>query len=342
MNKRIILAMSGGVDSSVAAHLLKKRGFEVIGLTLRFWDCGKEEGMKKCCGLDATSQAKAVASELNVPHYLIDAHKEFDENVLKRSWNYYKENKTPNPCAFCNQYIKFPILFKYANSLGVDFVATGHYAISNNGCLYRAMDYLKDQSYFLYDLRKDQLNKIIFPLGEYTKPEVREIAKKLNLPNASRKESQDLCFDTSNQSFAEMLRKRYDGESKSGDIVNRNGEPIGSHNGTYNFTIGQRRGLGLRDKPYVIGLENNSVIVDTNPKLFYRILLSPFHITLPVPLKFRIQTRYRQEPAEGWLESANVIRFRTPQYSIASGQVAVLYDDDKVVGGGIIQESFDG
>lgn len=327
---KVIVALSGGIDSSVASYLLKQEGYEIIGLTFKFWNCNDDIGV--CCGSDAVVQARNVAGKIGFPHYVISVEDQFNQNVLKNSWELFSQNRTPNPCAFCNQFVKFPTLFKYANELGADFVATGHYAISNNG-LFRGKDTTKDQSYFLYSIV--DLGKVKFPLGSYTKKEVREIAEKIGLSNAKRKESQDLCFNVDN--FPEMLKYRFNGKDMCGNIV-KNNKVIGQHSGTYNFTIGQRKGaLGN----YVIGIKDNDVLVGEKQCVTSKIEVSGINWLADFQEDVLVQTRYRQTAQPAKLEKNNdsvIVSFISPQYSIAPGQIAVFYSDNKVIGGGIINE----
>ncbi|HRQ32705.1 MAG TPA: tRNA 2-thiouridine(34) synthase MnmA, partial [Anaerolineales bacterium] len=243
---KAVVAMSGGVDSSVAAALLKEQGYEVIGMMLRLWsEPGKEES-NRCCTPDSMAQARRVAALLDIPFYVIDAKDVFRETVVEYFLEGYARGETPNPCLVCNRKIRWTFLLDHALALGADFMATGHYARvrNENGKveLLRAVDRNKDQSYVLHVLDQEKLKHALFPVGEFTKPEIRQIAEKHGLPTASRKDSQDLCF-LAGEDYRNFLQRNAAEMLKPGEIVTRDGEAIGSHNGLANYTIGQRKGL---------------------------------------------------------------------------------------------------
>lgn len=325
-NMRVIVGLSGGVDSAVAAALLVYKGGTVEGVTFRF---------NNCCD-DGIEQAIVVSKFLDIKHHIVDVRDRFNDAVLRGSWKLLSENKTPNPCAICNQFVKFPSLFEQVDSCSTDMIATGHYAIVEHSSLYRGSDPNKDQSYFLYSLKN--LNRIIFPLGNMTKSDVRDYANRIGLPNSNRKESQDLCF--SSDGFQERLRQRFDGENKTGDIIYYDGinrRKISEHSGTYNFTIGQRRGaFGY----YVTGFENNNVIVSDKEREVESIIVSDVNwLSHPVS-RALVQTRYRKTPSPAtiwWNVDSVIIKFDKPQSSVSPGQIAVLYDENKVVAGGTIE-----
>lgn len=323
---RVVVGLSGGVDSAVAAALLVYRGSTVEGVTFRF---------NNCCD-DGIEQAMVVSKFLDIKHHIVDVRDRFNDAVLKGSWKLLSENRTPNPCAICNQFVKFPSLFGQISSCSTDMIATGHYATVEHSNLYRGTDPNKDQSYFLYSLKN--LNKIIFPLGRMTKSEVRDYAKKIGLPNFDRKESQDLCF--ASDGFQERLRQNFGGESKAGNIVycdGTNRRKISEHLGTYNFTIGQRRGAcGY----YVTGFENNDVIVSDNERETETIIVSDVNWLSHPTSRALVQTRYRKAPSPAtvwWNVDSMIIKFDKPQKSVSPGQIAVLYDENKVVAGGTIE-----
>ena len=268
IKKKVLVAMSGGVDSSVAAFLLKEQGYEVVGLTmcLGIQDTDDDSGIR-CCGAQAIEDARKVCRQLGVMHHVLDFSKEMEHDVIDNFIEEYLNGRTPNPCVCCNKYLKFGKLLDYAKNIGFDFLATGHYANINQEegkyFLYRAEDRLKDQTYFLYCIHKNDLDKILFPLGKYTKKEVRGIALKNKLPVFSKPESQDICF-VPDCDYKQFIYKRK-GSSSKGDIVDKQGKVLGEHKGIINYTLGQRSGLGISSMNplYVIALDSdkNQVVV---------------------------------------------------------------------------------
>jgi len=344
--KKVLVAMSGGVDSSVAAALLKEQGFEVCGVTMQLF--GDKENT-------AVNDAKIVADALSIPHYTVNAVDLFEQDVIGYFVSEYKSGRTPNPCVKCNHRLKFGLLMDKAVSLGCDFLATGHYAVIEDGNLRRGVDPHKDQSYFLYPVLSSDINKILFPLGGLTKEKVREIAQKRNLPTASKKESQDICFIPSGD-YLQFLKSRgigLDDYGASGDIVDINGKVIGKHTGVYNFTVGQRKGLGaLGKRMYVkrIIVDANTVIAADEEQLETDIievknLLCSKKRELKPGGRFHVQIRYRSKPAFAEVISCNLaldseticLQFDEPVKAAAPGQSAVLYDGDVVIAGGVIQ-----
>ena len=356
---RILVALSGGVDSGLAAALLRERGAQVIGATLRFWLCDGEnlgETQKSCCGIDGINKARGVAGALGFSHYVIDCREDFEQVVLRHSWDEYARGRTPNPCVFCNQFIKFGVLIKYAAKLGATHVATGHYArmVKNgkNFSLLRGTDRSKDQSYFLFSLEPEQLPKIMFPLGDLSKSEVRRRARVLGLPNADRGESQDACL-VGPEGFAEALRGRFGQPSPSGTLIDPAGKVLGNHRGIHRFTVGQRKGLGiaLGKRAYVTEIKGDSqeVVLSTEP----RDLMASGVIVKKVSwhhkpdddfFNAQVQIRYRHTAAPAVVEVLEDdtlrIRFKDPQKAITPGQAAVIYEGDKVLGGGWIDSPF--
>ena len=304
---KVILGMSGGTDSSLSAYLLKQKGFKVIGVSLKVCDNFNDE------------YAISVAKQLNIEHHIIDIREEFNNEVLKRSWEYFSNNRTPNPCCICNKYIKFPTLLKCAEELSADYVATGHYAVIKNNSIYRGADQNKDQSYFISGL--NDLGKIMFPLGDKIKSDVKELAKNLNL-SCDKKESQNLCFVKNGEPVGDILFKKFGGRDNSGNAVYKDGRILEKHRGKHNFTIGQRK-YGK----YIIGFQNNDVVIDDVPIGFNGMEVEELNCELPE--KFLIQIRYRQTPFWGNLK--NYIKFDEKQNSITSGQIAVFYDGDRVI-----------
>ncbi|MBK9007819.1 MAG: tRNA 2-thiouridine(34) synthase MnmA [Anaerolineae bacterium] len=358
---KAVVAMSGGVDSSVAAALLKEQGYEVIGMMLRLWsEPGKEES-NRCCTPDSMAQARRVAALLDIPFYVIDAKDVFRETVVEYFLEGYARGETPNPCLVCNRKIRWTFLLDHALALGADFMATGHYArarkvesdvlsLSKGGKveLLRAVDRNKDQSYVLHVLDQEKLKHALFPVGEYTKPEIRQIAEKHGLPTASRKDSQDLCF-LAGEDYRNFLQRNAADMLKSGEIVTREGVAIGSHNGLANYTIGQRKGLGVASPVplYVITKDavRNTLIVGTQDELG-SIELTARDVNwtsgeIPrEPFRAEVKIRYTAKEAEAWVkpngEEQVQVTFDAPQRDITAGQAAVFYQDDVVIGGGII------
>lgn len=344
MGNRVMAAMSGGVDSSVAAALLVEQGYEVIGGTMKLMDSDESASEKSCCSWDAARGAKLVADRLGIAHYTIDAHEAFAETVIEPFGSEYVRGRTPNPCIRCNQFLKFDFLLKKARVLGCDMIATGHYARIQDGALLRGLDSAKDQSYFLYVVYACEVDRILFPVGELTKTTVREMAAGIELPTASRKESQDVCFipdgDTSG-----FLERRFG--SEPGPIVDTTGKVLGGHRGIYRYTIGQRKGLGaLGKRMFVkrIDPESHTVVVAEDHELFSTTVRVDNYIGGRRPIaageRYSVQIRYRSKPTSaliGAVEGDHVyLEFDPPVRAPAAGQAAVLYDEDLVVGGGSI------
>ena len=351
--KRVVVAMSGGVDSSVTAALLRDLEYEVIGATLRFWLCEEGEGeAKSCCGLDAVAEARAAAGKLGIHHQVIDCRTRFEERVLRPCWEEYDRGRTPNPCVLCNPRIKLLELLRQASLLGADLVATGHHARVIQGdhpALLRGKDRNKDQSYFLFGLHQDQLASLLMPVGEMTKDQVRQSARDLGLCNAERPESQDACLGSDDEPFAEALRRRFDASSQPGDLVDTAGNVLGRHRGIHLYTIGQRRGLGiaLGQRAYVVGIHaaKHEVVVSTKLEDLSAGGLVASGVKWLVPpegpqLQAAVQIRYRHRacPATLQLEQGDTVRvrFTEPQRAVTPGQAAVFYDGERVLGGGWI------
>lgn len=353
MNKKVIIAMSGGVDSSVAAFLMKEKGFDCIGATMKLYD-NDEIGIsreKTCCSLDDIEDARSVARRLSMPYYVFNFKEEFEEKVICKFISTYENGGTPNPCIDCNRYLKFEKLFQRMNELEYNYVVTGHYAKieENDGWFYlkKAVDDTKDQSYVLYSLTQYQLSHILFPLGEYTKNEIRDIAEKQGFLNARKKDSQDICF-VPDGNYTDFI-ERYTGKKyPPGDFVDINGKPIGKHQGIIRYTNGQRKGLGVAfgQPMYVAGknIEENTVTLCTNDELFSKELNAvDFNWIIPNPqneIKCSARVRYnmREKPATAYINDDNSVNvvFDEPQRAITRGQAVVLYDGDIVLGGGTI------
>jgi tRNA-specific 2-thiouridylase len=349
---RICVGMSGGVDSSVATYLLKEQGYDVIGLTFRGWpqDCRSIEE-DKCCGPQAVADARMVAHALDIPYYVIDEIATFQREVMDYFAAEYKHGRTPNPCVICNERVKFGSLLRKARALGAETVATGHYARIVETArheLRRARDARKDQTYFLFTLRREQLARAMFPLGEMTKDEVRAIAKQIGLKTYGKEESQEVCFVPEND-YRRFLRESAGITDNRGEIVTRAGNVLGHHAGIHNFTIGQREGLNLGGLPrplYVVELDaqTNRVIVGEAADLLrdeFEVSDCVWHVAAPTdPLEVTVKPRHQHPGARAFVVSLAgnraSVRLPEPQRAITPGQAAVFYRGDVVVGGGWI------
>ncbi|EDP73443.1 tRNA 2-thiouridine(34) synthase MnmA [Hydrogenivirga sp. 128-5-R1-1] len=349
---KVAVGMSGGVDSSVAALLLKEKGYDVTGITLKLSSIENSCDIQVCCSPQDVKDAEKVASFLGIEHYTIDWEKDFKNKVIDYFVNELKEGKTPNPCSVCNREIKTGRLYKYVNLVfGADFLATGHYIktveINGQKLIKRGKDLKKDQSYFMALVEKEVLNGLLFPLGDFTKEEVRKIAEKYGLPVSQKKDSFEICF-TAGKTPAEYIEENKIFELQKGDIIHISGKKLGKHRGLAHYTIGQRRGLGVRwHKPlYVIdkNVENNTVIVaEDNYLLTDTVKAEDFNFHLPIEKwegNLNVQGRYRQKPVEvedfSYKNGILEIKLKQPQVKFASGQILAVYKDDILLGGGII------
>lgn len=353
-DKKVIVAMSGGVDSSAVAAMLKKEGYKVIGVFMNFWkdSVSDKKSENKCCSSESIRSARNVAQILGIPFYVLNVQDEFKKKVVDYFLDELKKGSTPNPCIECNKEIKFKILLEKMLLLKADYVATGHYArikksvdhrlrIMNCG-LFQAKDRDKDQSYFLYTLNQKQLAKILFPLGEYFKPEVRKIAKRFNLLVHDKEESQDICF-IPEDGYEKFLVKKL--KLKKGDIVDSEGNMLGNHDGLPLYTIGQRKGIKIGGKgPYYVVQKDhkrNSLVVGEEKNLFAKKMkLKKIHWIAQepeFPFESLVRTRYRSMPVYATIKK-NGADFEKPQRAVTPGQSAVFYSKKgEVLGGGIIE-----
>jgi len=348
MSKKVLVAMSGGVDSSVAALLLKNEGYDVSGVTMCL-GIAVEGDSAKCCGADAIDDAKRVCDRLKIPHYVFDYAKELEDKVIAKFISEYERGRTPNPCVECNRYLKFGSLLEKATTLGFDFLATGHYAAieksGNSYYLKRPKDKKKDQTYFLYSTPYEKLGNILFPLAPLTKEEVREIAKRASLPVAEKQESQDICFVTQ-KNYQEFISGRVQ-NIKPGPIVDMQGNVLGEHRGIIFYTIGQRGGLGISHKTplYVVSIDpgKNRIVAGEKKDLMSNGLVAK-DVNLLVrnwPDQIYAKIRYRKKEAACKVTFENDkirVLFAEEQEAITPGQAVVFYDDDHVLGGGVIDE----
>jgi tRNA-uridine 2-sulfurtransferase len=357
---KVVVAMSGGVDSSVAAALLKQQGYDVIGMMLRLWsETGREES-NRCCTPDSLALARRVAARLDIPFYVVDAKDLFYSTVVQSFLDGYAQGVTPNPCVICNRQIKWDFLLNHALALGADYLATGHYARKQETedgrwQLKRSTDRSKDQSYVLHVLTQEKLAKALFPVGEYPKPEVRKLAGTFGLPTATRSDSQDLCF-LAGEDYREFLRRNAPEIGRPGPILTRDGKILGEHQGLAYYTIGQRKGLGVASHVplYVLAKDaaTNTLVVGSEAELGTRELIAKDvnWISGDAPTEsFRAEVKTRYTAREAWAEITPLgvaqpgetlcsfrVCFDASQRDITPGQAAVFYDGDLVLGGGTI------
>src|SRR5437763_6448605 len=363
----VAVAMSGGVDSSAVAALLQQQGCTVVGLTMQLWNQrrlpelqGAGPARHRCCSLDDVYDAKAVAQHLNFPHYVVNFEEHFEDRVVRPFVDQYLTGRTPIACTNCNTDVKFEPLLRMARQIGAERLATGHYARiwkneeSGRWELLRARDETKDQSYFLWGLTQEQLSRSEFPLGELTKEEVRALPRRLNLPNAEKTDSMELCF-VPNGNYVQFIHAYSRGRGTplndvEGEIVNDDGEVIGRHTGVHNFTIGQRKGLGFAaGKPlYVLSIDpqNNRVVVGEDEALRKQAFAveNVNWVSIARPsgtFRATVKIRHKHEPAPATIEALDdqraLITFDTPQRAITPGQAAIFYDGDRVLAGAWIR-----
>lgn len=354
--KKVVVGMSGGVDSSVAAYLLKEQGYDVIGVTMQIWQDEErtaEEENGGCCGLSAVDDARRVADDLGIPYYVMNFKKEFKENVIDYFIDEYQNGRTPNPCIACNRYVKWESLLKRSMDIGADYIATGHYARIDrleNGrySLRRSATLAKDQTYALYNLTQEQLGRTLMPVGEYTKDEVREIAGRINLRVANKPDSQDICF-VPDGDYAGFIERTLETELPTGNFVTLDGKILGQHKGITHYTVGQRKGLGLAlgYPAFVIEIrpETNEVVIGTNEdSMSYHVRANKLNFMSIERLEgeMRVWTKIRYNHKGAWCtikmtgEDELLCTFEERQRAITPGQAVVFYDGDYVLGGGTI------
>ena len=352
---KALISMSGGVDSSLAAKLMKDKGFDCIGCTMKLYhneDAGIESS-RTCCSLDDVEDARSVAYKLGMPFYVFNFTEAFRDTVIRKFIESYEKGITPNPCIDCNRYMKFDKLYERAKTLGCDYIVTGHYARieEENGkfVLKKALDETKDQSYVLYSMTQDQLVHTMFPIGSMQKTEVRAIAEESGFVNADKPDSQDICF-VPNGDYASVIELQTGKESAEGNFVDKQGNNLGRHKGVIHYTIGQRKGLGVSSTEplYVCNIcpKDGNVVLGSNDDLFSREAdVSDFNwISGEVPgSEFRCKAKIRYRQPEQWVtviptgaDTVHIV-FDEPQRAITPGQAAVFYDGDTVLGGGTIK-----
>ena len=353
---KVVVGMSGGVDSSVAAWLLKEQGYDVIGVTMQIWQDEENEVQEEnggCCGLSAVDDARRVASSIGIPYYVMNFKQEFQKNVIDYFTKEYLNGRTPNPCIACNRYVKWEALLQRSLSIGADYIATGHYARIDklpNGryAIRRSATLAKDQTYALYNLTQEQLEHTLMPVGNYSKDQIREMAEKIGLQVANKPDSQDICF-VPDGDYASFIEENADAPIRQGNFVTPDGKILGKHKGIIHYTVGQRKGLGiaLGQPMFVIAIhpEDNTVVLGTKEELqgksfFAKEINLMKYAKIPDGLEVTAKIRYRNEGKKASLyPEDNRLRvvFHETMDSITPGKSAVFYEGEDVVGGGVIE-----
>ncbi len=354
---RVVVAMSGGVDSSVAAAMIAEQGYDAVGISMRLYSTPQEQYTKSCCSPDDLFDARMVSDTLGIPFYVANYEKEFEARVIDYFVDEYKRGRTPNPCVACNNHLKFDILLKRSLALGSSYLATGHFCrVDRSGevpVLRKGVDESKDQSYFLFGLPREALPRILFPLGGMTKGEVRDRARAMNLETAEKAESQEICF-VAGRSYREFVNERLANEKPvPGKIVHENGEELGAHDGIHGFTVGQRKGLGIgySEPLYVKAIHPDEALVVVGPRgsLHARGVIVKGCNWLsferpPRAMECGVKIRYRSREVPAFVTvgddaSTALVEFAEPQRAVTPGQAAVFYRGDEVLGGGWIEEA---